>query len=68
MIKLAVFDFDGVFTNGDVVFDKIGNITKKYNIKDGMGINIIKNNNIKVGVISGFKENGSQKNFRTFGH
>lgn len=60
MIKLIVFDFDGVFTNGKVYFNE-SNIIKGYNVKDGMGIMQLKKTNIKVGVISGFKENESQK-------
>ena len=61
MIKLLIFDFDGVFTNGQIHFDSIGNITKFYNVKDGYGIKLLKENNIEVGIISGFKENDSQR-------
>ena len=61
MIKLVVFDFDGVFTNGDILFDKNGSIKKKYNVKDGMGISLLKKSKIKIGILSGFKENGSQQ-------
>ena len=60
MIKLCVFDFDGVFTDGKVLFDNNGNILKYYNVKDGTGIRLLKENNIKLGVISGYKENNSQ--------
>ena len=34
---------------------------KNYNVKDGMGISLLKKNNIEVGVISGYKSNNSQK-------
>jgi arabinose-5-phosphate isomerase len=55
-IKLVCFDFDGVFTTGDVYIN--GNtLNKKYNIKDGMGLSILKQNNIKTGLITGFKKN-----------
>ena len=60
MIKLVVFDFDGVVTNGKVFFDGLGHINKFYNIKDGMGLKLLRENNINVGIISGFKENKSQ--------
>jgi arabinose-5-phosphate isomerase len=62
MIKLVVFDFDGVFTNGDICIDSNNNIIKKYNIKDGMGLKLLKDHTIKIGCISGFKENKSQLN------
>ena len=61
MIKFVVFDFDGVFTNGNVYFNN-DDIFKHYNVKDGMGIKILKESGIKVGVISGYKENKSQRN------
>lgn len=60
-IKLVVFDFDGVFTDGVIQFDNNGNIIKKYNCKDGTGIKLLQKNNIKVGVISGYKDNISQR-------
>jgi 3-deoxy-D-manno-octulosonate 8-phosphate phosphatase (KDO 8-P phosphatase) len=54
VIKLVVFDFDGVFTDGKCFFDKNNNIIKYYNIKDGMALNILKNNSIKYGMISAY--------------
>ena len=59
-IKLVIFDFDGCFTDGKVLFDTKGDILKYYNVKDGMGIKLLKENDIKVGIISGYKENNSQ--------
>lgn len=61
-IKLVVFDFDGVFTNGNIFFNNNGEITKYYNVKDGLGIKLLKEKNIKIGVISGYKYNKSQDN------
>ena len=62
MIKFVVFDFDGVFTDGSVIFDNDNNIIKRYNVIDGVGIKSLKNKNIEIGCISGYKENQSQKN------
>ena len=62
MIKFVVFDFDGVFTDGSVIFDNDNNIIKRYNVIDGVGIKSLKNKNIEIGCISGYKENKSQKN------
>jgi 3-deoxy-D-manno-octulosonate 8-phosphate phosphatase (KDO 8-P phosphatase) len=61
-IKMVVFDFDGVFTDGTIIIDNNGYVIKRYNVKDGMGIRLLKKNNIEVGVISGYKENKSQLN------
>ncbi len=60
MISLVLFDFDGTFTDGTVCFNE-NIIIKKYNVIDGMGIKLLKEQNIKVGIITGFKENNSFK-------
>ena len=52
MIKLVVFDFDGVFTDGRVYFDSNGNIMKYYNAKDGLRIKLLKKVGVKVKNIS----------------
>ena len=58
-IKLCVFDFDGVFTDGSVSFDGGGsiNVSKSYNVKDGMGIKLLKANGIQCRILSGFPLN-----------
>ena len=61
MIKLVVIDFDGVFTNGQVMFDNNGSPIKSYNVKDYVGIKLLYNEDIKFGVISGYKDNLSQQ-------
>ena len=61
MIKFIVFDFDGVFTDGKISFDNKGNAIKYYNAKDGNVIFRLKDKNILTGVISGWKNNTSQK-------
>jgi YrbI family 3-deoxy-D-manno-octulosonate 8-phosphate phosphatase len=54
IIKFVVFDFDGVFTDGKCYFDSNNNILKYYNVKDGMGLKILRDNNIKTGLISSY--------------
>jgi 3-deoxy-D-manno-octulosonate 8-phosphate phosphatase KdsC-like HAD superfamily phosphatase len=44
-IKFIVFDFDGVFTDGKCYFDS-NNIIKYYNVKDGMGLKLLRDNEI----------------------
>ena len=56
-IKLAIFDFDGVFTDGNIYFDQQGNPIKKYNTRDAVGLRLVKNCDIKIGVVSGYKDN-----------
>lgn len=60
MIKLLVLDFDGVFTDGKVTFHDKGGVrccSKSYNVKDGMGLKLLKKHGIHIGVISGYPYN-----------
>ena len=59
MIKLVVFDFDGVFTDGKIFFDNQGNPMKHYQVKDGLAIFTLHNLNFELGVISGWPDNVS---------
>lgn len=61
MIKLIIFDFDGVFTDGKILFDNNNNAIKHYNAKDGMGIFRLHNHGFEIGVISGWPNNNSQQ-------
>ena len=55
MIKFIVFDFDGVFSDSKFYFDKFNNITKTYNAKDAYALKILKEYNIKCGIITNDK-------------
>ena len=55
MIKLIIFDFDGVFSNSKFYFDNSNNIKKTYNGKDSYALKIIKQHNIKCGIITNDK-------------
>lgn len=51
-IKFVVFDFDGVFSDGKFYFNNQDIISKSYNAKDSYGLTLLKNNNIKCGMIT----------------
>lgn len=53
-IKLVIFDFDGVFTDGKCYFDSSNNVNKYYNVKDGMALSLLKKKGIKTGLISSY--------------
>ena len=52
-IKLLVFDIDGVLTNGNLLINDNGDITREFNVRDGLGIKLLQENNIRVAFISG---------------
>jgi 3-deoxy-D-manno-octulosonate 8-phosphate phosphatase (KDO 8-P phosphatase) len=52
-IRLALFDVDGVFTDGNIHIDSQGKETKTFNTLDGHGIRLLQHYDIQVGVITG---------------
>ena len=52
-IQFVVFDFDGVFTNGKIyINNNDSSIMKCYNGKDSYGLSLLKEKNIKTGIIT----------------
>lgn len=51
-IKLLVLDVDGTLTDGGVYISEKGEQSKKFNVKDGMGIVMLKKSGTEVGIIS----------------
>lgn len=51
-VRLLVLDVDGTLTDGGVYIDTHGVQSKKFNIKDGMGITLLHEKGVPVGVIS----------------
>ena len=52
LIKLVIFDVDGVFTDGSVYLDKDGDETLKFSRIDGKGIELLRNTGIKTAIIT----------------
>ena len=51
-IRLLVLDVDGTLTDGGIYIDAHGVQSKKFNIRDGMGITLLQESGIGVGIIS----------------
>jgi YrbI family 3-deoxy-D-manno-octulosonate 8-phosphate phosphatase len=45
-IKVLVLDVDGVFTNGTVTYSNTGEFSKTFNMRDGMGLEVLRDENI----------------------
>ena len=54
-IKLVITDVDGVLTDGGMYYSKNGEILKKFNTRDGMAVELLRNNKIPVVIITGEK-------------
>ena len=51
-IRMLLLDVDGTLTDGGVYIDADGVQSRKFNIKDGMGISLLQEAGILVGLIS----------------
>ncbi|MCA9273761.1 MAG: 3-deoxy-D-manno-octulosonate 8-phosphate phosphatase, partial [Phycisphaerales bacterium] len=54
-VRLLVLDVDGCLTDGSVHLDGEGRETKRYNIKDGLGIAVWMKLGLHVAVVTGRK-------------
>jgi len=51
-IKLLLLDVDGVLTDGSIYFDHQGEEIKAFNSKDGLGLRLLMDAGIQVGIIT----------------
>jgi len=51
-ITHVVLDVDGVFTDGTITYTKDGEHTKKFDMRDGMGLEILRQFNVEVMVMT----------------
>ncbi|WP_297763960.1 acylneuraminate cytidylyltransferase [uncultured Muriicola sp.] len=51
-INYLVLDVDGVFTDGSVNYNKEGEFSKSFDMRDGMGLEILRENSVKVIVMT----------------
>ena len=52
-IQLLVLDVDGVLTDGGLYVDDNGKPSKKFNVKDGLGIKLAQRFGIQVAILTG---------------
>jgi 3-deoxy-D-manno-octulosonate 8-phosphate phosphatase (KDO 8-P phosphatase) len=54
-IELLLLDVDGVLTDGSITYSDSGEQIKSFNSKDGLGLRLLMDAGIKVGIITGRK-------------
>lgn len=52
LIKLVVFDVDGVLTTGDLHFGPNGEEYKIFHVHDGLGMQLLKKSGVEIAIIS----------------
>ncbi len=66
-IRILLLDVDGVLTDGSIYYNSEGSETKKFNVKDGLGIRLLLEKGIKVGIITGRKSKALTKRYKELG-
>lgn len=66
-IRLAVFDVDGVFTDGRLTFDSTGRESKTFFVRDGHGIKALRAAGVDIAVISGRSSDAVSQRMRELG-
>jgi len=52
-VKILLLDVDGVMTDGSIIYNDSGDEIKAFCVKDGLGIRLLMNAGIKIGVVTG---------------
>ncbi len=66
-IELVVFDVDGVFTDGRIWINHLGEETKSFNVRDGHGVKMLIHYGVQVAVLSGRKSEAVTVRMRELG-
>ena len=52
-IRLLLTDVDGVLTDGGVYYGEAGEVLKRFNIRDGMGVERLRQVGVETGIVTG---------------
>jgi len=52
-VRLMLLDVDGVLTAGEIIYSDSGEQLKVFSVKDGLGIRLLQEAGIKVGIVTG---------------
>ena len=66
-IKIAVFDVDGVMTDGALFLSDAGEEIKAYNVVDGHGLRMLKQSGVELAIITGRTSRGVERRAENLG-
>ena len=52
-MQLLVLDVDGVLTDGGLWFDASGQLSKRFDVRDGLGIRLLQQAGLQIALLSG---------------
>lgn len=51
-IRIAIFDVDGVLTDGGLYYAEAGDAMKKFDVRDGMGMRLLQESGVELAIIT----------------
>ena len=66
-LKLLILDVDGVLTDGGLWLDQNGEVQKRFDVRDGLGLLLLKQNGIKLALVSGGNGGATEKRAQQLG-
>ena len=66
-IQLLVLDVDGVLTDGGLWFDAKGQLSKRFDVRDGLGIRLLQQAGIDIAFLSGGQGGATEVRARQLG-
>lgn len=66
-VRLLVLDVDGVLTDGGLYYDHAGQVSKRFDVQDGLGIRLAQQAGLEVAVITGLDAEAVRSRVRGLG-
>lgn len=66
-VRILFLDVDGVLTDGGLYYDAEGRITKRFDVKDGLGIKTAQRAGLEIAVLTGLDHPGVGARVRELG-
>ena len=51
-VRIAIFDVDGVLTDGGLYYSDAGDAMKRFDVRDGMGMKLLQNSGVELAIIT----------------
>jgi 3-deoxy-D-manno-octulosonate 8-phosphate phosphatase (KDO 8-P phosphatase) len=67
LVRLAVFDVDGVLTDGSLHYTASGEETKVFNVLDGQGMKLLQESGVELAVITSRRSGAVERRMRDLG-
>ncbi len=66
-IRMLITDVDGVLTDGGLYYDSSGNVSKRFNVHDGLGIRVAQAAGLEIAVMTGLSSKAVETRVRELG-